>query len=470
VKAYVFVGPTLAPGDAAAILDAAYLPPVQQGDVYRVAVRHRPEAIGIVDGYFQHVPSVWHKEILWAMAQGIQVFGSASMGALRAAELAPFGMRGVGRIFEAYRSGVFAPYGDEAFEDEDEVAVVHAPPDAGYQPLSEAMVNIRSTLAAAASAGLLATQSRDALVRAAKALFYPDRSWHRVLRDGVERGLSEREIEAVRTWLPAGRIDQKRGDALAMLAAMRDLLAGGPGTAAAVTYVFQASEMWQRVVAEAGPEAEEGAGEIDREAILDELRLEGGYADARRAGVLRWAALRECQRQGLEGTPEARRTVEAAFRDRFGTPRRRDIDRWLVENETDEPGRADLVRDEARLRGLDRALGPRAATQVVAHLRVTGEYSRYAARARAKALALARTGGDGERLDGPTRLRLAVWYFEDRCGGRVPDDLDEYAAAQGFADREALDRALWREYRYLTGRVRPVAGARGVAAGGRVER
>ena len=71
-------------------------------------------AIGIIDGYFENIPSVWHKEILWAMSQGIHVFGSASMGALRAAELAPFGMEGVGAIFEAYRDGWL--------EDDDEVA------------------------------------------------------------------------------------------------------------------------------------------------------------------------------------------------------------------------------------------------------------------------------------------------------------------------------------------------------------
>ncbi|MCK5364697.1 MAG: hypothetical protein KAR22_17095, partial [Gammaproteobacteria bacterium] len=120
---YVFVGPTLSVEDASAVLDAVYLPPVQQGDIYRVATLLNPSAIGIIDGYFQQVPSVWHKEILWAMARGVHVFGSASMGALRAAELEPFGMQGVGRIFEAYRSGVFAPYFGEAFEDDDEVAV-----------------------------------------------------------------------------------------------------------------------------------------------------------------------------------------------------------------------------------------------------------------------------------------------------------------------------------------------------------
>ena len=86
-----------------------------------------PQAIGIIDGYFQWAPAVWHKEILWAIQQGVHVFGAASMGALRAAELAPFGMRGVGRIFEAYRDGVLPGSGDEPFEDDDEVAVVHGP-------------------------------------------------------------------------------------------------------------------------------------------------------------------------------------------------------------------------------------------------------------------------------------------------------------------------------------------------------
>lgn len=63
------------------VMDTVYLPPVAQGDVYGAALG-RPDAIGIIDGYFERVPSVWHKEILWAMAQGIHVFGSASVGAI----------------------------------------------------------------------------------------------------------------------------------------------------------------------------------------------------------------------------------------------------------------------------------------------------------------------------------------------------------------------------------------------------
>src|SRR6185295_18286818 len=117
-------------------LAAIYLPPVSQGDVYRLA-RLGPRAIGIIDGYFDRVPAVWHKEILWALARGIHVFGSASMGALRAAELAAFGMLGVGEIFEAFRDGVL--------DDDAEVAVAHGQAESGYRATSEAMVNVRAT-------------------------------------------------------------------------------------------------------------------------------------------------------------------------------------------------------------------------------------------------------------------------------------------------------------------------------------
>ena len=84
----------------------------------------QPAAIAIIDGYFDSVPAVSHKEILVALSMGVPVYGAASMGALRVAELHHFGMIGVGRIFERYREG--------SLEDDDEVAVVHGSADAGF--------------------------------------------------------------------------------------------------------------------------------------------------------------------------------------------------------------------------------------------------------------------------------------------------------------------------------------------------
>ena len=208
MNVYVFLGPTLSVDEARSRLPAVYLPPAAQGDVYRAA-NERPFAIGIVDGYFERVPAVWHKEILWAMAQGGHVFGASSMGALRAAELAPFGMVGVGKVFEAFASG--------QLEDDDEVAVAHADASTGYRLTSDAMVNVRATLDAAERAGAVKAPLRVELESLAKGLFYPERSFGRVLALATERGVPMREVDAVRAFVASHRVDQKREDALALL-------------------------------------------------------------------------------------------------------------------------------------------------------------------------------------------------------------------------------------------------------------
>ena len=91
----VFLGPSLAAAEARQLLPARYLSPVRCGDVLRVR-RLRPRAIAIIDGLFESISAVWHKEILLALEDGIAVFGASSMGALRAAELDTFGMVGIG--------------------------------------------------------------------------------------------------------------------------------------------------------------------------------------------------------------------------------------------------------------------------------------------------------------------------------------------------------------------------------------
>src|SRR5438552_3318383 len=209
MKAIIFAGPSLPPAlRPVSEPRIEWRPPVRQGDVYRAALTG-PAAIGIIDGYFEVVPTVWHKEILWAMAQGIHLFGAASMGALRAAELDGFGMHGVGQIYEAFRDGVL--------EDDDEVAVLHGPQELGYPALTEAMVNIRATLGAARASGVLASDLAEQLTGLAKALFYKERSYAAMLDAAAVAGLPAGTLREFTDWLPAGRIDRKRLDALAML-------------------------------------------------------------------------------------------------------------------------------------------------------------------------------------------------------------------------------------------------------------
>lgn len=188
------------------------------GGVYEAALSH-PAIIGIVDGYFEVTPTVWHKEILWAMTQGIHVYGSASIGALRAAELHAFGMVGVGRIFEAFRDGIV--------EDDDEVAVLHGPEELGYLAVTEAMVNIRASLDAAVAEGVLDPALGVRLADIAKKMFYKERTWDAILRTGGGGSLSPSAGEKIAAWLANGRVDQKRLDALAMMDAISARFAAG---------------------------------------------------------------------------------------------------------------------------------------------------------------------------------------------------------------------------------------------------
>ena len=78
------------------------------------------------------------------------------------------------------------------------------------------------------------------------------------------------------------------------------------------------------------------------------------------------------------------------------------------------------------------------------------EFARLAARARDKQAALEAEGMDHPTLDdrpaAPPRLR--AWYFEQRLGQPLPDDIDAAARELGFVDRADLDRALRREWLY----------------------
>lgn len=237
----IFAGPTIERPAAERALDATYLPPVSEGDVYR-ATLDRPRCIGIIDGYFENVPAVWHKEILHALRQGIHVFGSASMGALRAAELAPFGMEGAGAIFQAYLDG--------HLEDDDEVAVIHGPAELGYPQLSEAMVNIRRTLSDALAEGVIDNPCREQLESLAKDLPYPERRYATVLKQGYETGLAGAALRRLKAWLPDGRVDQKREDALAMLHTIRRRAAAG-WVAKSVDFHFEHTTLWRQAVARA---------------------------------------------------------------------------------------------------------------------------------------------------------------------------------------------------------------------------
>ena len=167
-----FLGPSLPADEARRIAPCRVLPPARAGDVLAV-LPERPLAIALVDGLFDTTPSPWQRELLAALEAGVAVFGGASMGALRAAELEPFGVVGVGRIFRWYRDGTI--------DDDSEVALLHADASRGWRPLTAPLVAVRAAAEAAREAGVVTAREARALVRAGAALPYPERAWPRVL-------------------------------------------------------------------------------------------------------------------------------------------------------------------------------------------------------------------------------------------------------------------------------------------------
>jgi hypothetical protein len=203
----VFIGPSLPLHEARQILpDAVFLPPARQADVVSAVGTYRPDVLGLVDGVFGQSLSVWHKEILFALEQGVQVFGAASMGALRAAELAPFGMQGVGEIFRLFCSGELT--------DDDEVALVHAPAEAGFRPLSHAMVNVRATLEHARDVGLIAPDMAQRLIDKAKQLHFTDRTLPNILAGARH---SRAVTDDLRQFFSSHYVDVKAADARQLL-------------------------------------------------------------------------------------------------------------------------------------------------------------------------------------------------------------------------------------------------------------
>ena len=349
----IFVGPTLnAEATARLLPQAVLLGPAGSGDVYRAA-RQSPRAIGIIDGAFDQRLAVRHKEVLWALARGIPVYGAASMGALRAVELAPFGMQGVGTIFGWFRDG--------QLEDDDEVAVAHATGENRFSASSEALVNVRATCSRAVDEGVLPAEQAESIVSCAKRLFYADRTWPAILERAAARVGAEAAaaVTRFRRWLGDGfeaAVDLKAQDARSLLATMaadcaRDV---SPGPASP-SFVLEETEAWvelkryvdrmaqstTRTTAVAPPE--EGA------SLLAELER---TAPHRLPAVMHEATRRALGLMLAGFQPSAAEAVQAAseaFRRARGLSSPEDTHAWMTRSGLDIAGFSRMMDEDARI-------------------------------------------------------------------------------------------------------------------------
>ena len=431
----VFLGPTLSHDDARDVLDAEYRPPAAHGDVLRVALR-RPKAIGLVDGVFERVPAVWHKEILFALSEGVHVYGAASMGALRAAELDAFGMRGVGTVYRAYADGVL--------EDDDEVAVAHAGTEHGFRALSDAMVDVRATLAAAVGAGVIHEGTADGLVARIKSTFYAERA----LVAALDR--ADEEHELLRAWLPGGRVERKREDALELLRAIRRDLDDGLEPFRP-TWTLQRTRYWEearRSVEVAGSDEPGPTADAALDAVLDEVRLDpDAYKRLADRSLLTALARNAAASFGFDVSSWAREAALEEERRARGLLEPEDLDTWLDENDLDRTDLPEIGRRLAVLRWARDAHRDAVAGEMTLAVRADDTYAGLAGRAERKRELLASLPSDRAT---PGDEELVGWYFRERLGQKVPVALDAWATTNGWRHVAELVRALRREWWFVS--------------------
>ena len=207
----VFLGPSLPRDRAEQILKAEYRPPAKRGDIYRAA-EEGAKIICLIDGVFFQDCSVAHKEVLFALERGARVLGASSMGALRASELDVYGMEGVGEIFRAYKRGDLVS--------DDEVALIFDP--FTWEPRSEPLVNIRFNLDLALQKGIIDTPTKDVLFHSAQCLYFPERTYERMMKAAEGRVLAE-TLQRFREFINNERRDLKMEDALQALQRAKEI-------------------------------------------------------------------------------------------------------------------------------------------------------------------------------------------------------------------------------------------------------
>lgn len=429
MKAVVFLGPTLAVEEAREILDAVYLPPAGQGDILNATTRYRPDVIGLVDGVFHQRLSVWHKEILYAIEQGVAVYGSSSMGALRAAETSSYGMRGIGRIYRMYAENIL--------EDDDEVAVAHAGAEDGYQKTSEPMVNVRASVEAAREAGVLGAADAAAVIEIAKQMYFPDRTYPGIWRAAAANGMPAETVSRLRSFVASSQVDLKRSDAIELLETIRDGAASGRIEPESTTPFVLARSTFDALY-----NRDRLVQHLDTDVPLEAIGYHVALHDEEFED-LNFRALNRSLVQVLArvldvtATPEEVEAEVGRFRDRRGLDTEERLTRWLADNDLDAGEFRVLMTEMATCRRLQKwfivARWMERTTQVVLdQLRLEDRYVGWAERTAAQESLLAQdseprsSNGASPPLDALLEEH-AVW-----TGVRPTGALEDWAEEIGF--------------------------------------
>jgi len=216
-KPVIFIGPTLSIDKAKEILDADYRPPAKKGDLLKL-IPTAVKFVGLIDGYFlQDYPPTPIEVYNLLRKKDVLVFGSSSLGALRAVELKRFGMMGIGKIFNLFLKGII--------DSDDEVAVTFT----GYREYqSDALIDIRYNLFLAQKKQIIDKNTKRNILRIAKKTYFPYRTYDDILEKSKKVfSLQKKQIEDFGEYISKHKVSLKEKDAIRLLINIKNTIEVG---------------------------------------------------------------------------------------------------------------------------------------------------------------------------------------------------------------------------------------------------
>ena len=206
-KPVIFLGPSLSREKARKILDADYRLPAKKGDLLQLILKE-VNIVGLVDGYFlQDYPPTPIEVYNLVRKRNVKVFGSSSLGALRAVELGKYGMIGIGKIFRLFRDGIL--------ESDDEVAVTFTD-YTNYK--SEALIDIRYNLFLAQKYNIIDNSTGRSILKVSKQTYFPYRTYEDILdKCKLKYPETNSQIESFRDYILNNKKSLKERDAVRLL-------------------------------------------------------------------------------------------------------------------------------------------------------------------------------------------------------------------------------------------------------------
>ena len=432
---YVFAGPTISHAEIYQHIDCVCLPPVCHGDLLQV-LEAKPTAIGIIDGYFEGAPSVWHKEILYALDQGVHVYGSSSMGALRAAELHPFGMHGVGQVFQWYKQ--------EVIDADDEVAVLHGPAEVGYLAVSEPMVNIRATLAVAVQQEKISSVQKSALIESAKATYYKNRSWTVFLNLCAERLGDLWQTDDLKSWFELNRVDIKKQDALELLDTLIPHTSTHSGKFHS-NFFFENTNVWSAAVQRHEQHSRNAVIATEaQQRVLNQLRLEPDqYERYNNRALITWLS---DNRAEIHSDDINLKQALQQFRIANQLTSHAQLMNCLEALELNESQLTELLDGACRAESARLSAG-NVQSGIIQQLKLDGTYLQLLELDRTKREKLA-TAGIAPETTSILPPQVLAWYFRTKLGITLPLSLESHLKRIDLKNPEEFYRLITAEYLY----------------------